>query len=162
MASWFRLILKEHRGNECPKAHRVIVFTECERTTLELKNKHSTLRHPTKYSCDQRIFYSISACLFSWDTNKLSILGPKAARWMDGWMESLIDLSLIDFLCPLQNALDSFPELSVVTELTTDGETPTFKVRLSGKAYNRKTMKPAKSPIKPPLVSCMIKPFRSI
>ncbi|XP_053478657.1 glutamine and serine-rich protein 1 isoform X1 [Ictalurus furcatus] len=51
----------------------------------------------------------------------------------------------------LKNALDSFPELSVVTELKTDGETPTFKVRLSGKAYNRKTMKPAKSPIKLPL-----------
>ncbi|KAG7333052.1 hypothetical protein KOW79_003187 [Hemibagrus wyckioides] len=50
-----------------------------------------------------------------------------------------------------KNALDSFPELSVVTELKTDGETPTFKVRLSGKAYNRKTMKPAKSPIKLPL-----------
>ncbi|XP_060779414.1 glutamine and serine-rich protein 1 isoform X2 [Neoarius graeffei] len=50
-----------------------------------------------------------------------------------------------------KNALDSFPELSVVTELKTDGETPTFKVRLSGKAYNRKTMKPAKSSIKLPL-----------
>ncbi|KAK2848281.1 hypothetical protein Q7C36_009963 [Tachysurus vachellii] len=50
-----------------------------------------------------------------------------------------------------KNALDIFPELSVVTELKTDGETPTFKVRLSGKAYNRKTMKPAKSPIKLPL-----------
>uniref|UniRef100_A0A4W4DUV9 DUF4211 domain-containing protein n=1 Tax=Electrophorus electricus TaxID=8005 RepID=A0A4W4DUV9_ELEEL len=46
-----------------------------------------------------------------------------------------------------KNALDSFPELSVVTELKTDGETPTFKVRLSGKAYNKKTMKPSKSPI---------------
>ncbi|XP_030622219.1 glutamine and serine-rich protein 1 [Chanos chanos] len=50
-----------------------------------------------------------------------------------------------------KNALDSFPELSVVTELKTDGETPTFKVRLSGKAYNRKTMKPSKSPNKLPL-----------
>uniref|UniRef100_A0A8B9L2E8 Glutamine and serine rich 1 n=1 Tax=Astyanax mexicanus TaxID=7994 RepID=A0A8B9L2E8_ASTMX len=50
-----------------------------------------------------------------------------------------------------QNALDIFPELSVVTELKTDGETPTFKVRLSGKAYNKKTMKPSKSPIKLPL-----------
>ncbi|XP_036440800.1 glutamine and serine-rich protein 1 [Colossoma macropomum] len=50
-----------------------------------------------------------------------------------------------------KNALDSFPELAVVTELKTDGETPTFKVRLSGKAYNRKTMKPSKSPIKLPL-----------
>ncbi|XP_053356179.1 glutamine and serine-rich protein 1 [Clarias gariepinus] len=50
-----------------------------------------------------------------------------------------------------KNALDSFPELSVVPELKTDGETPTFKVRLSGKAYNRKTMKPAKSPNKLPL-----------
>ncbi|XP_076846827.1 glutamine and serine-rich protein 1 [Brachyhypopomus gauderio] len=50
-----------------------------------------------------------------------------------------------------KNALDSFPELSVVTELKTDGETPTFKVRLSGKAYNKKTMKPSKSPIKLPL-----------
>ncbi|KAI4880197.1 hypothetical protein NFI96_026028, partial [Prochilodus magdalenae] len=50
-----------------------------------------------------------------------------------------------------KNALDSLPELAVVTELKTDGETPTFKVRLSGKAYNRKTMKPSKSPIKVPL-----------
>ncbi|KAF5902418.1 glutamine and serine-rich protein 1, partial [Clarias magur] len=50
-----------------------------------------------------------------------------------------------------KNALDNFPELSVVTELKTDGETPTFKVRLSGKAYNRKTMKPAKSSNKLPL-----------
>ncbi|XP_022521738.2 glutamine and serine-rich protein 1 [Astyanax mexicanus] len=50
-----------------------------------------------------------------------------------------------------KNALDIFPELSVVTELKTDGETPTFKVRLSGKAYNKKTMKPSKSPIKLPL-----------
>ncbi|KAL1256336.1 hypothetical protein QQF64_011881, partial [Cirrhinus molitorella] len=50
-----------------------------------------------------------------------------------------------------KNALDSFPELSVVTELKTDCETPVFKVRLSGKAYNRKTMKPSKSPSKLPL-----------
>ncbi|KAI5629678.1 glutamine and serine-rich protein 1, partial [Silurus asotus] len=50
-----------------------------------------------------------------------------------------------------KNALDSFPELSVVTELKTDGETPTFKVRLSGKTYNRKTMKPSKSALKLPL-----------
>ncbi|XP_055030091.2 glutamine and serine-rich protein 1 [Misgurnus anguillicaudatus] len=50
-----------------------------------------------------------------------------------------------------KNALDSFPELSVVTELNTDCETPIFKVRLSGKAYNRKTMKPSKSPGKLPL-----------
>ncbi|XP_066540989.1 glutamine and serine-rich protein 1 [Hoplias malabaricus] len=50
-----------------------------------------------------------------------------------------------------KNALDSFPELSVVTELKTDGETPTFKVRLSGRAYNKKTMKPSKAPVKLPL-----------
>lgn len=50
-----------------------------------------------------------------------------------------------------KNALDSFPELSVVTELNTDCETPIFKVRLSGRAYNRKTMKPSKSPSKLPL-----------
>ncbi|XP_072551073.1 glutamine and serine-rich protein 1 isoform X2 [Salminus brasiliensis] len=50
-----------------------------------------------------------------------------------------------------KNALDIFPELSVVTELKTDGETPTFKVRLSGKAYNKKTMKPSKSPVKLPV-----------
>uniref|UniRef100_A0A8C1R564 Glutamine and serine rich 1 n=1 Tax=Cyprinus carpio TaxID=7962 RepID=A0A8C1R564_CYPCA len=50
-----------------------------------------------------------------------------------------------------KNALDSFPELSVVTELKTDCETPVFKVRLSGRAYNRKTMKPSKSPCKLPL-----------
>lgn len=52
----------------------------------------------------------------------------------------------------LQTALDSFPEISVVTELKKDGETPSFKVRLGGKAYNRKTMKPSKSPTKLPLV----------
>lgn len=51
-----------------------------------------------------------------------------------------------------QNALDSFPELSVVTELKTDCETPVFKVRLSGRAYNRKSMKPSRSPSKLPLV----------
>ncbi|KAA0714728.1 Glutamine and serine-rich protein 1 [Triplophysa tibetana] len=50
-----------------------------------------------------------------------------------------------------KNALDSFPELSVATELNTDCETPVFKVRLSGRAYNRKTMKPSKSPSKVPL-----------
>ncbi|XP_040056315.2 glutamine and serine-rich protein 1 [Gasterosteus aculeatus] len=44
----------------------------------------------------------------------------------------------------LKTALDSFPEIAVVTELTKDGETPAFKVRLSGKAYNKKTMKPYK------------------
>uniref|UniRef100_A0A8C1RE88 Glutamine and serine-rich protein 1-like n=1 Tax=Cyprinus carpio TaxID=7962 RepID=A0A8C1RE88_CYPCA len=51
-----------------------------------------------------------------------------------------------------KNALDSLPELSVVTELKTDCETPVFKVRLSGRAYNRKTMKPSKSPCKLPLI----------
>ncbi|XP_051953441.1 glutamine and serine-rich protein 1-like [Xyrauchen texanus] len=50
-----------------------------------------------------------------------------------------------------KNALDSFPELSVVNELKTDCETPVFKVRLSGRAYNRKTMKPSKSSSKLPL-----------
>lgn len=55
-------------------------------------------------------------------------------------------------LC-LQSALDSFPEISVVTELKKDGETPAFKVRLSGKAYNKKTMKPYKVPNKVPQVS---------
>lgn len=50
----------------------------------------------------------------------------------------------------LKTALDSFPEISVVTELKKDGETPAFKVRLSGKAYNRKTMKPYKMPNKVP------------
>uniref|UniRef100_A0A1A8JN71 Glutamine and serine rich 1 n=1 Tax=Nothobranchius kuhntae TaxID=321403 RepID=A0A1A8JN71_NOTKU len=44
----------------------------------------------------------------------------------------------------LKAALDGFPEISVVTEPEKDGETPAFKVRLSGKAYNRKTMKPYK------------------
>ncbi|XP_056134313.1 glutamine and serine-rich protein 1 [Lampris incognitus] len=44
----------------------------------------------------------------------------------------------------LKTALDNFPEISVVTELKKDGETPAFKVRLSGKAYNKKTMKPYK------------------
>ncbi|KAL2088803.1 hypothetical protein ACEWY4_015702 [Coilia grayii] len=50
-----------------------------------------------------------------------------------------------------KTALDSFPEISVVTELKKDGETPAFKVRLGGKAYNRKNMKPSKSPTKLPL-----------
>ncbi|XP_036399805.1 glutamine and serine-rich protein 1 [Megalops cyprinoides] len=50
-----------------------------------------------------------------------------------------------------KSALDSFPELSVVAELTKDGETPTFKVRLSGKAYNKKTMRPSKVSGKLPL-----------
>uniref|UniRef100_A0A3P8Z7T9 DUF4211 domain-containing protein n=1 Tax=Esox lucius TaxID=8010 RepID=A0A3P8Z7T9_ESOLU len=50
-----------------------------------------------------------------------------------------------------KTALDSFPEISVVTELKKDGETPAFKVRLSGKAYNRKNMKPSKSPSQLPL-----------
>lgn len=48
-------------------------------------------------------------------------------------------------------ALDSFPEISVVTELKKDGETPAFKLRLGGKPYNKKTMKPSKSPSKLPL-----------
>lgn len=52
----------------------------------------------------------------------------------------------------LQTALDNFPEISVVTELKKDGETPAFKVRLSGKAYNKKTMKPYKMPNKVPQV----------
>lgn len=51
----------------------------------------------------------------------------------------------------LKTALDNFPEISVVTELKKDGETPAFKVRLSGKAYNKKTMKPNKLPNKVPL-----------
>ncbi|KAM9366092.1 glutamine and serine-rich protein 1 [Symphorus nematophorus] len=50
----------------------------------------------------------------------------------------------------LKTALDNFPEISVVTELKKDGETPAFKVRLSGKAYNKKTMKPYKMPNKVP------------
>ncbi|XP_017260507.1 glutamine and serine-rich protein 1 [Kryptolebias marmoratus] len=50
----------------------------------------------------------------------------------------------------LKTALDSFPEISVVTELKKDRETPAFKVRLSGKAYNKKTMKPYKMPNKVP------------
>ncbi|XP_068586486.1 glutamine and serine-rich protein 1 [Cebidichthys violaceus] len=50
----------------------------------------------------------------------------------------------------LKTALDSFPEISVVTELKKDGETPAFKVRLSGKAYNKKTMKSYKMPNKVP------------
>ncbi|XP_069029590.1 glutamine and serine-rich protein 1 [Embiotoca jacksoni] len=50
----------------------------------------------------------------------------------------------------LKTALDSFPEISVVTELKKDGETPGFKVRLSGKAYNKKTMKAYKMPNKVP------------
>lgn len=50
-----------------------------------------------------------------------------------------------------KNALDNFPELSVVTELKTDAVTPMFKVRLSGKAYDRKTMKPDTALVKVPL-----------
>ncbi|XP_072322005.1 glutamine and serine-rich protein 1 [Eucyclogobius newberryi] len=44
----------------------------------------------------------------------------------------------------LKTALDSFPEIAVVTELKKDGETPAFKVRLGGRPYNKKTMKPDK------------------
>lgn len=40
----------------------------------------------------------------------------------------------------------------MVTELKKDGDTPAFKVRLSGKAYNKKTMKPYKMPNKVPQV----------
>ncbi|XP_068167779.1 glutamine and serine-rich protein 1 [Antennarius striatus] len=50
----------------------------------------------------------------------------------------------------LKTALDNFPEISVVTELKKDGETPAFKVRLSGKSYNKKTLKPYKMPNKVP------------
>ncbi|KAL1007715.1 hypothetical protein UPYG_G00090620 [Umbra pygmaea] len=50
-----------------------------------------------------------------------------------------------------KTALDSFPEISVVTELKKDGETPAFKVQLSGRAYNRKNMKPSKAPCQLPL-----------
>lgn len=50
----------------------------------------------------------------------------------------------------LKTALDSFPEIAVVTELKKDGDTPAFKVRLSGKAYNKKTMKSYKMPNKVP------------
>ncbi|XP_062861187.1 glutamine and serine-rich protein 1 [Trichomycterus rosablanca] len=49
-----------------------------------------------------------------------------------------------------KNALDSLPELSVVTEVQTDGEMSTFKVHLSGNTYNRKTMRPDKSLVKVP------------
>ncbi|XP_054627673.1 glutamine and serine-rich protein 1 isoform X3 [Dunckerocampus dactyliophorus] len=50
----------------------------------------------------------------------------------------------------LKTALDSSPEISMVTELKKDGEAPAFKVRLSGKAYNKKTLKPYKLPDKVP------------
>ncbi|XP_061670525.1 glutamine and serine-rich protein 1 [Syngnathoides biaculeatus] len=50
----------------------------------------------------------------------------------------------------LKTALDNFPEILVVTELTNDGETPAFKVRLGGTTYNKKTMKPYKMPNKVP------------
>ncbi|KAJ8416254.1 hypothetical protein AAFF_G00382760 [Aldrovandia affinis] len=50
-----------------------------------------------------------------------------------------------------KSALDSFPDFSLVTELKKDGEAPSFKVRLSGKAYNRKTMRPSKTASKLPL-----------
>ncbi|XP_033972344.1 glutamine and serine-rich protein 1 isoform X1 [Trematomus bernacchii] len=50
----------------------------------------------------------------------------------------------------LKTALDGFPEISVVTELKKDRETPAFKVRLSGRAYNKKTLKPYKMPNKVP------------
>ncbi|XP_067104911.1 glutamine and serine-rich protein 1 [Osmerus mordax] len=50
-----------------------------------------------------------------------------------------------------KTALDSFPEISVVTELNKDGEGPAFKVHLGGKAYNCKTMKPSKPPSTLPL-----------
>lgn len=50
----------------------------------------------------------------------------------------------------LKSALDSFPEIAVVTELKKDGDTSAFKVRLSGRAYNKKTMRPYKMPTKVP------------
>ncbi|KAM9817394.1 glutamine and serine-rich protein 1 [Neosynchiropus ocellatus] len=50
----------------------------------------------------------------------------------------------------LKTALDNFPEISVVTELKKDGETPAYKVRLSGRAYNKKTMKTYRMPNKVP------------
>ncbi|XP_064168463.1 glutamine and serine-rich protein 1-like isoform X2 [Anguilla rostrata] len=50
-----------------------------------------------------------------------------------------------------KNALDSFPELSLVTALEKDGENPSLKVQLSGKAYNRKTLRPSKASSKLPL-----------
>ncbi|KAG7473696.1 hypothetical protein MATL_G00098630 [Megalops atlanticus] len=50
-----------------------------------------------------------------------------------------------------KNALDSFPEFSLVKELKNDGETPSFKIRLGGKAYNKKTMRPSKAVSKLPL-----------
>lgn len=60
--------------------------------------------------------------------------------------------AVVTLMFCLQTALDNFPEISVVTELKKDGETPAFKVRLSGKAYNKKTMKPYKMPNKVPQV----------
>lgn len=71
------------------------------------------------------------------------------------WNPSVIDLCHgYVSSCPrsTQTALDNFPEISVVTELKKDGESPAFKVRLSGKAYNKKTMKPYKMPNKVPQV----------
>ncbi|XP_048887241.1 glutamine and serine-rich protein 1 [Brienomyrus brachyistius] len=50
-----------------------------------------------------------------------------------------------------KSALDNFPELSLVTEAKKDEDNPPFKVRLSGKAYNRKTMRPSKAASKVPL-----------
>ncbi|KAM8877932.1 glutamine and serine-rich protein 1 [Synchiropus picturatus] len=50
----------------------------------------------------------------------------------------------------LKTALDNFPEISVVTELKRDGESPAYKVRLSGRAYNKKTMKTYRMPNKVP------------
>lgn len=44
----------------------------------------------------------------------------------------------------------------MVTELKKDGETPAFKVRLSGRAYNKKTMKPQKSPNTMPQVIVLL------
>lgn len=67
-------------------------------------------------------------------------------------LTSITSEYLSSFLCSLQTALDNFPEISVVTELKKDGESPAFKVRLSGKAYNKKTMKPYKMPNKVPQV----------
>lgn len=50
-----------------------------------------------------------------------------------------------------KTALDSLPEISVVTELKKDGEKPAFKVRLGGRTYNRKTLKPSQIPTQVPL-----------
>lgn len=110
-------------------------------------------------------FWRGTTCIrMLWPANQYQVF-QSTVKWMvlsapkqllglgSNWATLYTRLFIVLVRIVFQNALDSFPELSVATELNTDCETPVFKVRLSGRAYNRKTMKPSKSPSKVPLVS---------